>query len=215
MKYQHIQNGKIVVSAEQHPKFKTYRLTFEDGTVQDTSGSTFKRYYKEIPDDTTEEVKEETVEETTEPEVESNLVPMPGTEDPDWGKKHWGKEEEEAPKKEEPKAKETPKPKKKESKGITNAEAYKLIAEEVHKLGYESQNNELSKTVSILKDNKKFVGIYVGRDKCNLLLTKKMVPEGFKADKVRNCPMSHVFNIPYNNMEKLGKLLNAIKKEEN
>lgn len=52
----------------------------ETGKTFDISSSTLKRWWKKV------EEQETTME-------ENKLVPMPGTEDPDWGKKHYAPEE--------------------------------------------------------------------------------------------------------------------------
>ena len=59
-------------------------LTRNDGEEVVVADSTFKRYYKSI------EIQVETEIEVEEPKAEE-MIPMPGTEDPNWGKKAAGK----------------------------------------------------------------------------------------------------------------------------
>ena len=92
MKYQNKSNGVIAELVQENTKFKTVDLIKENGTQTTISQSTFKRWWKAIPEEeqTIEEQSTEEEVQTTKPE----LVQMPGTEDPDWGKKQWGPEEE-------------------------------------------------------------------------------------------------------------------------
>ena len=77
-----VQTGEAFVKAEEAmgvngegTAVKIWKLTREDGSVKEISDVAFKAWYQEDP----EEVKED------------KLIPMPGTEDPDWGKKAAGK----------------------------------------------------------------------------------------------------------------------------
>ena len=82
IKYQNKRNNRIALFISHDDRCKTTKLQWEeDGKSFDVSDSTFKRWYKKLED------QEPVVE------VESTLVAMPGTEDPEWGKKHFGGQE--------------------------------------------------------------------------------------------------------------------------
>ena len=77
-----VQTGEAFVKAEEAmgvngegTAVKIWKLTREDGSVKEISDVAFKAWYQEDP----EEMKAD------------KLIPMPGTEDPDWGKKAAGK----------------------------------------------------------------------------------------------------------------------------
>lgn len=118
MKYQHRQSLEIAVSAEFDEKFKTYLVTLQDGSTKNVSSSTFKRWWKKLNDDVEvgtpeanaiandieeildddnnagdgtplNEVGKEIAEQAKQKAEQAKLVPMPGTQDPDWGKKHY------------------------------------------------------------------------------------------------------------------------------
>lgn len=82
-----VQTGEAFVSAEEKNDFdmngqprKQYILTREDGTKKEVSAVSFKAWYQEDHE-----------AENRDKEASSNMIPMPGTEDPDWGKKAAGK----------------------------------------------------------------------------------------------------------------------------
>lgn len=70
MKYQHKKNGKIVTLVETREKYKTVLLEFEDGSTQDVTIPTFKRWWKKL-----EEVEQEPVIEEKPAPVEE-VVPV-------------------------------------------------------------------------------------------------------------------------------------------
>jgi len=188
--YKHSQNGKVVVSAEQDPKTKTYLLTFDDGKTTSCSPSTFKRYYKKIDDGMEEEAVKGDEDTCADGRKYSDI----------------GKEIAEQAKQKVEKAK-----KEKKASGIAIEEAQKLITEQVNKAGYETVITEKNpKTVWILISAKKAMGVYVGTKKCVLGMPEAMVPKGYKADKVRNCPISHSFDIAYEEIDKLSEMLGKV-----
>ena len=73
-KYENKRNGNIATLIAENEKCKTATLEYEDGKTTVVTTSTLKRWWKE---------------------VENKSVPIPDTEDPDCGKKHWGNEEKE------------------------------------------------------------------------------------------------------------------------
>lgn len=60
-------------------------------------------------------------------------------------------------------------------------------------------------------DNNSIGDIHIGNAKCVISLRAKYVPDGFTADRVRNCPNSHAFDIPYDDLSKLENILLNIK----
>lgn len=201
--WKHVKNGKVVVKAELNDKTKTYILFFEDGEKLACASTTFKRWYKQIDDTVTEETKEE---ETTE---EANEVVADEDTCAD-GRKYAdiGKEIAEQAKEKAKKAKSA---KEKESSGITVEEAHKLITEQVKKSGYDvSIKDSTSKNVWVVVGNKKKMSVYVGGKKCVLGLPSALVPEGYKADRIRNCSISHSFDISYDSMDRLSEIISKV-----
>lgn len=192
--WRHTQNGKVVVEAELNEKTKTYLLTFDDGKTSSCTASTFKRWYKKIEDCKTEEtVEEKKVDADTSPD----------------------KAEEKVAEQTKQKA-ESSKPKKvKESSGIPATEARSLIEKAVKEAGFECVvNDKNEKVVSVLINGKKNITVYIGGKKCVLGIPKAKVPEGYIADRVRNCPISHSFDIAYNAMDRLVDILSKVEVKE-
>lgn len=79
IKFQNKKNGKVAFQISHDDKFKTSILQYEDDSTVSVTDSTLKRWWKKIEEEAPSEVK---------------LVPMPGTEDPDWGKKHFVEQDE-------------------------------------------------------------------------------------------------------------------------
>lgn len=185
--YKHAQNGKIVVKAELNEKTKTYLLTFEDGKTSSCTSSTFKRWYKKIDDgkEEVEESKQEAPAEETTPE--EKVAPV----------------KQKAPKVKKETAKKV--------SGTSVEEAQQLIIAQVKKSKFDYVITEKNpKTVWVLVNGKKSIGVYVGGKKCSVGMTKTLVPSGLKADRVRNCPISHSFDVAYDNMDKLADILSKI-----
>ena len=187
--YKNTQNGKIAVSAELNEKTKTYLITFEDGKNTSISASTFKRWYRKIDDGKAEETA-------------GDGTPLAEV----------GKEIAEQAKQ---KAK-TVKPKKvKESSGMPISEARTLIEKAVKDAGFECVvTDKNGKVVSVLINGKKNITVYIGGKKCVLGIPKTKVPEGYTADRVRNCPISHSFDIAYDAMDKLVEILSKVDVKE-
>lgn len=88
-----IQTGDAYVSAEKKTVYKmdgkphtVYLLTREDGSTKEVSETAFKAWFQE---DHEAENRDKGV--TTEKVYTDEMIPMPGTEDPNWGKKAAGK----------------------------------------------------------------------------------------------------------------------------
>lgn len=59
MKYQNKQNGTIVTLGAMNEKFGTVELIYEDNSMKTISNSTFKRWWKKLPEEETTEQKPE------------------------------------------------------------------------------------------------------------------------------------------------------------
>jgi hypothetical protein len=83
-----VQTGDAYVSAEKKTVYKmdgqphqVYILTREDGSTKEVSETAFKAWFQE---DNEAELRDQE-------KANQGMIPMPGTEDPDWGKKAAGK----------------------------------------------------------------------------------------------------------------------------
>ena len=83
-----IQTGEAFVSAEEKTTYgmdgkprQVYLLTREDGTRKEVSDTAFKAWFQE----------DHEAENREKENANKGMIPMPGTEDPDWGKKAAGK----------------------------------------------------------------------------------------------------------------------------
>lgn len=209
MKYIHKETQQVAVDAKYDEKFKTYTLIFEDGTQKPFSASTIKRWWKPIKEDDVEEVSEP-VEVVEQKEVVSEDVSGDGTPLAEVGKEIAAQAVE--------KAKAAKKSSRKKC-SRTIEERQNLIIEQIKKVGLSFVITEKSpKSVWILdENNKKTRGVYVGDYKCVLGLPAAEVPDGYKADRVRNQPMSHSFDISYESMDRMSDILanlKTIEKEE-
>ncbi len=90
-----------------------------------------------------------------------------------------------------------------------------IIEEAVAKVGYSLvPNSDDKKRYAAKSEQYGNVGhIYLGNSKCVISLYTKFVPDGFTADRIRNCPCSHAYDIPYDDTRRLEKLLTAIKEK--
>ena len=79
MKYQSKRNGQVAELVSEDKKYNTVMLEYPDGKTVSVTTSTLKRWWKKLDEDTNVS--------------ENHLVQMPGTEDPDWGKKHYAPED--------------------------------------------------------------------------------------------------------------------------
>jgi len=226
MRYINKQNGKVAEVIKQDDKAATYKIRFiADGTTKDISYSTFKRWYKkidtvdpeEIPDDQyTAEImaqkKDLGIEcpEIKEVEVVSEDVAGDGTP-----LAEVGKEIAEQAKKKAAAAKREKAVREKKAPKVDIAEAQAPVSKAITDLGLivktyagSSRNftvkNEAGKTVC---------EVYFGSKKFALMVRASQVPEGFTADRVRNCPSSHAFDFAYSEVDRFTDLLNTIKEE--
>lgn len=217
--YENKQNFRRAFVISHDDKRKTSQL--EDaatGRTFDLSDSTLKRWWKVID----EEVQE------------AELVPMPGTEDPNWGKEHWaaddvagdgtplaevGKEiaaqaAEKAKQAAKPKA--PKKPVKEKAPKVSVEELIGKVEPILKDAGYEIKHasDKLSRFMNI-----KGVGdLYIGSKKCSLSIRPNQVPEGYTPDRVRQCAFGAAFDISYDELDKLTTIINkmpkTMKKEE-
>lgn len=199
MKYVNSKNGMVATLVESDDKTKTVMLEYENGKTTNISTSTLKRWWKLIKEEDNDmeekEAKKQEVKEALKKAVAD--------------KKAENKEQAKPETTSESKAKVKKAGKKKS--GMAMEDAHKLIKEYIKKAGFEPVINEKNpKTVWIQINGKKTSGVYVGGSKCVLGLPEKMVPKGYKADRTRNCAMSHSFDIPYDNMDELVEILSKI-----
>ena len=193
-------------------KAKTVTLEYENGKTTVVTTSTLKRWWKPIKEESTMEENKTKKEEVT------NAIKQAVKEKAESKKKDEQAKPKAEPKAEEkkaaPKAKAEAKPTKKKEKekaGISIDQAHKLIKEQIKKAGYEAVITEKNpKLVYVVVNGKKPIGVYTGGTKCALKMPGEFVPKGCKPDKVRNCPRSHVFDIPYDSMDKLSDILSKM-----
>ena len=237
MRYINKQNGKVAEVIKQDDKAATYKIRFiADGTTKDISYSTFKRWYKkidtidpeEIPDDQyTAEIMAQKKDLGIEcPEIkEVELVPMPGAEKLADLKEEYcgdgtkyaevGKQIAEQAKQKAVAAKREKAAREKKAPKVDIAEAQAPVSKAITDLGLivktyagSSRNftvkNEAGKTVC---------EVYFGSKKFALMVRANQVPEGYTADRVRNCPSSHAFDFAYSEVDRFTNLLNTIKEE--
>lgn len=199
-KYKNKKNGNIATLIAEDEKCKTVTLEYQDGKTTVVTTSTLKRWWKE---------------------VENELVPMPGTEDPDWGKKHWGNEEEEkagdgTPLKEVGKEiAEQAKQKAEEIKVATEKKAKESIGswskeqrEAIYKdlldtlVTYEGISYKLydrmPNFILVKKGKKSIFELRVGRQDITVHCRPTDVPEGVEAKHVNNYYMSEKFKLGIN-----------------
>lgn len=194
MKYVNVKNNMVAAVVEMDEKTKTVMLEYENGKTTNISTSTLKRWWKPIQ----EEDHNMEEKEAKKQEVKDAL------------KKAVAERKANEVKKEKAEKATKAQPGKKKS-GMAMEDAHKLIKEYIKKAKLEPVINEKNpKTVWIVINGKKTSGVYVGGSKCVLGLPEKMVPTGCKADRIRNCAMSHSFDIPYDNMDKLVEILTKI-----
>lgn len=208
MKYQNKQNGKVTKSVEFDEKTRCYDISFEDGSNTRISGSTFKRWYKKLEE---EEVQEQ------------KLVSMPGAEklaelkqevtaDEDTcadGRTYAeiGKEiaEQAKQKAKNAKAKSTPK-KSAKKESVNLEEKQEQITKFLVKSGYEVKSCP-GRVLRATSKDKRNLYLYLGGKKFVLYFSRNNVPEGKVADRVANCPLSHRFDVQYNELETLKEFM--------
>lgn len=227
MRYINKQNGKVAEVIKQDDKAATYKIRFiADGTTKDISYSTFKRWYKkidtvdpeQIPDDEyTAEImaqkKDLGIEcpEIKEVEVVSADVAGDGTPLAEVGKEILEQAKQKA---KAARAARTGKGKEKAPKvDITEAQA--PVNKAITDLGLTIKTYAGSaRNYTVKNDEGKTVcEVYFGSKKFALMVRASQVPEGYTADRVRNCPSSHAFDFAYSELDKFTNLLNTIKEE--
>lgn len=231
MKYYNTRNKKVMEILKQDEKKGTMLIKFEDGTSTSITTGTFKRWYRQVEDNVATEIEtpvnepvravvdgdtdEEYIQEVMQQKkdlgiecppikevevVETNLVPMPGIEKLADLKKEYSK----------------PKKEKKSKKSTQDIEsvAAKLI-KVVEKQGFTTHRvPNAPRNMTIGFNGKNSYGIYIGGTKFVLGMAGTKVPDGYTADRVRNCPQSHTFDMDYDNLDKLVTMLQAIKAKE-
>lgn len=205
MKYENKKNGMVATFISEDEVRGTTKLEYEDGKSFDVSNSTLKRWWKKIEDEQEvagdgtplEEVGKEIAQQAKEKAEQASK------------KKELDKK---AIKEAVAQKKAEKKPKKDKKEAMPIEEAHKLIIEQIKKAGFDYVITEkVPKSVHILINGKKSSGVYVGGSKCVLGLPEKLVPKGYKADRVRNCPISHSFDIDYKAMDKISEILGKVK----
>lgn len=220
--YENKQNFRRAFVISHDDKRKTSQLEdAETGRTFDLSDSTLKRWWKVIDEEA--------------PEVqEAELVPMPGAEDPNWGKEHWAADDvagdgtplaevgKEIAAQAAEKAKQAAKPKvpkkpaKEKAPKVSVEELIGKVEPVLKDAGYEIKHasDKLSRFMNI-----KGVGdLYIGSKKCSLSIRPNQVPEGYTPDRVRQCAFGAAFDISYDELNKLTTIINKMpkttKKEE-
>lgn len=93
--FKSVSNGEIIKVIEFDDKSKQCIVEFENGKTRAYSSATLKDKRKfiqiaeELSDEDYAEIGKEIAEQAKEKAEAHTLVQMPGTEDPDWGKKHY------------------------------------------------------------------------------------------------------------------------------
>lgn len=229
MKYQNKRNGKVTANVTFDEKFKTYAIEFEDGTNTVITSATLKRWYvpmeEESESKTTADFAKELAESITS-HIEENKVPSlsemvaPAVESLNDSEKELtdeqyaeiGKEIAEQAKEKAARAKKNKKVK--DPKRDTQ-ESIKVIIGIIEKVGMTVRTYPSDpRTITVKNiDGKSLGDIHVGDKKFVLAIHENVVPQGWQADRVRNCLNSHAFDIVYDELNKLENLLNAIKEE--
>ena len=181
--YKNTQNGKIVTSAELNEKTKTYLITFEDGKTTSVSASTFKRWYKKIDDGK---------------EVEKA---GDGTPLAEVGKEIAKQAKQKAEKVQKEKKEKKPKKEKAPKVAIETRQAE--LEKIVKSMGctIKSYTNSPRK-MNVVKEGKVLGRVYAGDSKAVLCVSVKVLPEGVKPTRTRNCPLGAAIDVPYDELEK-------------
>jgi len=241
-KYMNKKNNKVMEIIKEDEKRGTMIIQFEDGTNSSITTGTFKRWYKKVGEqveqavvDSNETYIAEVMEQKKElgiecPKIESiEFVPIEQAPEvvpesleelisvPEEDKAGDGTPLAEVGKEIAEQAKEKAQKAKKEKKVKQNvSQSIQTVSDILVKTGFKTKTYIGAPRIITVKNvNDKTVGdIYIGGVKCVLLISTKSVPNGYIADRVRNCPNSHAFDIAYSDLNKLENILNAIKKEE-
>ena len=218
-RYMNKKNNKVMEIIKEDEKRGTMIIQFEDGTNSSITTGTFKRWYKKVEEQAVVDPDSSYVAEIMEQKKELGIECPPidhieivsdytcgdGTPLAEVGKEIAKQAKEKAQK-----AKKEKKVKQDVSQSI------QTVSEILAKTGFKTKTyTGDARTITVKNINDKTIGdIHIGGTKCALSIPAKFVPEGYTADRVRNCPNSHAFDIAYSDLNKLENILNAIKKEE-
>ena len=228
MKYLNKRNNKVASrdEASYNAKTKTYIMVYEDGTNTTVSESTLKRWWKKLDSPEVVEPLIDLDNPVTEEEAEAAGM-LSGDEavevavvDPDdvagdgTPLAEVGKQIFEQAKAKAEKAKKAKTEKVKESVPDLIAKIEKAITDSgfVFKL-YEASPRLLPLFLEST-ESKAVCTIYIAQKKCVLCLKEKDIPEGYVADRMRNCPLAAAFDFDYNEPEKLQTMLTKVKEEK-
>lgn len=231
MKYQHKENGKVIEILDFNEKTKVYLIRFvESGKETNITSSTLKRWYIQIQESEVEEsekpaekksrkekskVKAETVSEPPQVEekpAESEEQAGDGTPLSQVGKEIAEQAKEKAKKVKSEKKKVNPEKKVKTEIPDIN-DSIQTILKAIENAGMIAKiyDNDI-RTITVKNGSGNCLGeIHVGKQKFVMAFRTKFVPEGFQADRIRNCMNSHAFDIPYTEMDKFSNMMNAVK----
>lgn len=226
MKYQHKENGKVITILEYNEKTKVYLIRFdESGKETNIVSSTLKRWYTPIQESGAQESEKpaKKISRKEKSKVEPKVVPEPpqveekpaeseeqagdGTPLSQVGKEIAEQAEEKAKK-----AKKEKKVKEKAEKPDVNG-SIQSILQAIEESGMQAKiyENDI-RTITVKTESGNCLGeIHVGGKKFVMAFRTKYVPEGFQADRIRNCANSHAFDILYSEMDKFKQMMNVIK----
>ena len=232
-KYMNKKNNKVMEIIKEDEKRGTMIIQFEDGTNSSITTGTFKRWYKKVEEVYDADVEECAAEEIatlekTEAEYVAEImeqkkelgIECPPIDHIEIVSDHTcgdGTPLAEVGKEIAKQAKEKAQKAKKERKVKQDvSQSTQTVSEILAKTGFRTKTYTGDvRTITVKNTNDKTIGdIHIGGTKCALSIPAKFVPEGYTADRVRNCPNSHAFDIAYSDLNKLENILNAIKKEE-
>lgn len=236
MKYFNKRNEKVATrdEASYNPKTKTYIMVYEDGSNTTVSESTLKRWWKKLDSPETVEPLIDLDNPVTEEEAQAAGM-LSGDEaveaavvDPDdvagdgTPLAEVGKEIFEQAKKKAEKAKAERAKKEKAVKTKKEKETIQELIAKVEKAiadsGFTFKRYDASPRLLPLflgnTDTKAVCTLYVAQEKCVLCLKEKDIPEGYVADRMRNCPLAAAFDFDYTEPEKLQTMLTRVKEEK-
>ena len=223
MKYVHRdpKNGKVMEILKEDKARGTLQIKFEDGKVTTITTGTFKRWYKKLEDNVATEIEtpvnepDKTVVDGVTDEASIQEVMQQkkelGIECPPITEVEVVSQEEEQPKKvRKPKTEKQTKAPKQD----IEASAAMLI-NFVEERGFTTHRvPNAPKCITVGFQGKNSYDIYLGGTKFSFDMPASKVPEGYVADRVRNCPRSHAFDMRYDNLDKLAEMLKSIKAKE-
>lgn len=241
MKYFNTRNKKVATmdEASYNPKTKTYIMVYEDGNNTTISESTLKRWWKKLDD--SQEVVEPLIDldnPVTEEEAEAagmlfgdeavevavvdpDDVAGDGTPLAEVGKEIFEQAEakaEKAKKERVKKEKAEKKERKPKAPKVEVADLIEKIRPVIESNGFRFKAYEKSPRFLPLYDDvdngKAVCTIYLAQQKVALKLKEADVPAGQTPDRVRNRRFAAVFEMTYDNLDRLNTILAALKKEE-